>query len=281
MKPSFRMLVAGAGACAAGFVALLILAYGSDRAGWLDAAALEGFRGLQRPAVAEPSERIASLADPGPFALLALLVVGVALVRRRLGHAVAAAVILAGANITTQLLKPLLAQPRQMDLFAPVVSAEAFPSGHATASMSIALAAVLVAPRGLRPAAAAAGAAYTLAVSFSLLSLDWHFPSDVVGGYLVATGWALAVLAALRLAADRQAAPADRARARFGRDLAVAVAGAAAVLGALGLGLALPHLDRVVDYAARHTAFAAVAAAIALAATALVAAATVASARYR
>ena len=45
-----------------------------------------------------------------------------------------------------------------------------------------------VAPRW-RPWAALVGAGFTLAVIYSLLTLGWHYVSDVVGGLLMAATW--------------------------------------------------------------------------------------------
>src|SRR5204863_3674731 len=99
---------------------------------------------------------------------------------------------------TTELLKPLLAHPRTAEwLGDSQVAAASWPSGHATAAMTVALCAVLVAPAALRPLAAVAGSLFALAVSFSILVQHWHFPSDVVGGYLVAATWGLLAVAAL------------------------------------------------------------------------------------
>src|SRR5207237_1135091 len=80
------------------------------------------------------------------------------------------------------------------------LGAASYPSGHATASMSLAFAAVLVAPAAWRPVVAALGALFSLAVCESILLLAWHFPSDVLGGYLVATSFACLVVAALAAA---------------------------------------------------------------------------------
>ena len=65
------------------------------------------------------------------------------------------------------------------------------------------LSALLVTPRRLRPLVAVIGALFVIAVSVSLLILAWHMPSDVLGGYLVATLWAALAVAALR-ALDRR-----------------------------------------------------------------------------
>lgn len=106
----------------------------------------------------------------------------------------------------------VLAHPR----FYPVlgtdqVGIDAFPSGHATGAMSIALAATLVAPARIRPAVALAAAAYVFAVSILLLVLSWHLPSDVLGGLPVASSSFFCAVAALRGSATR---PADRDRDR-------------------------------------------------------------------
>ena len=45
----------------------------------------------------------------------------------------------------------------------------------------------------------AAGACLVAAVGCSVLVLAWHFPSDVLGGILVACGWGFAVLALRRV----------------------------------------------------------------------------------
>ena len=63
--------------------------------------------------------------------------------------------------------------------------------------MSLALCAVLAAPPRLRPAVARAMAAFAVAVCYSFLALGWHYPSDVLGGFLVALDWTLLGAAAL------------------------------------------------------------------------------------
>src|SRR4051794_35929442 len=156
---------------------------------------LEGFIGLPGHAYAYD---LVSFFNPAPFAVLSgSLVVG-ALIARRPRAAAAAGMTMLGAGVTTQLLKPLLAFQRDfppMHYMGPV----AFPSGHTTAVMSLALALIIVSPARLRPLAAAAGGLLTVATVFSLLVLSSHYPSDIVGGLLVATAWACLASAALRL----------------------------------------------------------------------------------
>jgi hypothetical protein len=140
------------------------------------------------------------------------------------------------------------------------VGAEAFPSGHATAAMSLALAAILVAPARLRPLVALVGAGFALAVGFAIVSLDYHFPSDVAGGYLVATGWCFGALAAVRMLSRRGDAEETREDDRMAWRLAVP---AMLLPLAVATWLALERLPRVTGYAEGHTTFAVVAAATA------------------
>ena len=79
--------------------------------------------------------------------------------------------------------------------------------------MSLALAAVLVAPPRARPFAAVLGMAFSLSIAFCIVTLGWHFPSDVVGGFLLATGWSLVIAAGLRSANERWPEHAGRTRA--------------------------------------------------------------------
>ena len=99
-------------------------------------------------------------------------------------------------------LKPLLAHPhaRVGDVH---IGPASWPSGHSTAALALVLCAVLVTPARLRPVVAAVGGVFAVAVGCSLLILAWHMPSDVLGGYVVATLWMALAVAALRLAERR------------------------------------------------------------------------------
>ena len=72
-------------------------------------------------------------------------VCAIALWRRRPADALGALVIVAGANLTTQAMKAVLAHPRLQAAVGVGPHHEVgFPSGHATAAASIAIALVLV-----------------------------------------------------------------------------------------------------------------------------------------
>lgn len=235
-----------------------------------DQSILQGFYGLgERARVRSAANWIAHLCNPNPYVYLAWIPVAVALLRKRPGLAIGVAAILLGANVTTEVLKSLLAAPRPLLIQGsfPPVGDKSWPSGHATAAMSLALCCVLVAPGRLRPVAAALGAAFTVAVVYSFLALGWHYPSDVLGGFLVATTWTLAVASGLLTVQERSAGP-RRGTARPSVTAALgpsAAAVLAAILLAVGAVLTRPH--DVVSYARAHETF--IVGAIAIGAVAL------------
>jgi hypothetical protein len=167
--------------------------------------------------------------------------------------AVVVAGILIATVITCELLKPLLSDVRDAQLFGDsTVGGASWPSGHAAGAMALALCAVLVSPRRLRALAAAAGTALAIGVSFSILVLAWHFPSDVLGGFLVAAFWIALGIAFLR---TREGVPRrERMPAREAVSLAAPVMLAALAAGGLALTVVL-RPDAAVTFAAAHKPF--------------------------
>jgi membrane-associated phospholipid phosphatase len=271
-------MVAGAAGCVVAFAALMVLAYFVTPSAWLDGAALNGFQALSGGRIDTVAEAFASLCNPAPYAVAGVIVIGAAFLLKGLRTAAAVGLLLAGANITSQGLKPLLAHHRELyntqwHLFN--IQDAAFPSGHATAAMSISLAVLMIVPRSYRPLAAVLGTGFTLAVSFSILILHWHFPSDVVGGYLIATAWGLVTLAALRYAGERwpERGTMRRAAREAMRAPSPATIGFALLIGgAVVCAVAASRAHQIADFADRHTAMLAVASAIAVAAAVLLAA---------
>jgi membrane-associated phospholipid phosphatase len=145
---------------------------------------------------------------------------GLRLGRRR--EVIVAVIVVAGANLTTQLLKTLLEHVRYTanehgyELPWP----NSFPSGHTTAAASIAVALLLVVPAMFRLRAAVAGLLLTAAVALSVVVLSWHFPSDVLGALLVVGAWGFAALTYLRYRDDLRREPSTQERRRP-RGLAV------------------------------------------------------------
>jgi membrane-associated phospholipid phosphatase len=129
-------------------------------------------------------------------ATAALGLLGLALARGGFGLAAAVFVLLAGANLTTQGLKLLLERP---DLLAGAAYAtgNSFPSGHVAIVSSLALASVLVVPRGVRTVVAVIGAALVATVGVSTMIAGWHRLADVEGAIFISLAWASFVAAIL------------------------------------------------------------------------------------
>jgi membrane-associated phospholipid phosphatase len=209
-------------ACAGALVLLAMVAYGIDAAQHADATLLAKFVAYRDSGVGSLANLIAHLADPLSLLLMLACACGIALRRGRPLDAVAAVAVVAGANLTTQILKVALAHPRfQAVLGYDQPAAAAFPSGHVTAAASIAIAFAFVVARDLRAVVAVTGACFVVAIGCSVMVLAWHFPSDVLGGVLVACGWGFAVLAARRAAAAGSSR--RRARAQLSSRPAISV----------------------------------------------------------
>ena len=154
-------LVALALVSAAAAVAAWLVALGPPAGRALDAGAMQSFTGVARPPLTPSINGLAHLADPAPLLLGTVVLVLIALLRRRPLMAALVPVIVGGANLTTQLLKPTLADLRVIDLAGvTTVYPGSWPSGHATAAMSLALCCVLVVGPELRALAALFGAGY-------------------------------------------------------------------------------------------------------------------------
>jgi membrane-associated phospholipid phosphatase len=245
-----------------GVVLLLVTWYAAHYASVLkraDVSILNGFVELHRPFLDRLTTFVAHLCNPHPYVVLAAVPVLMALARRRPRVAVTVGAIMLCANETTQLLKPLLAAPRDVAWWNPISNAS-WPSGHATAAMSLALCTVIAAPARRRPVVAAAMSGFAIAVCYSFLELGWHYPSDVLGGFLVAATWTLLGVAGLSAYEARRPSPVpgvtavDRPAFSIGQALtpAVAMLLAAALLVGLIL-LARPHA--VLTYARLHRTF--------------------------
>lgn len=228
-----------------------------------DQSIFSGFARLgYHPHVGGIANFIATLCNPSPYVYFAAIPVAIAFARGRLPVAFAVGAILLGANETTQLLKPLLAEPRAASLLGGIspVGPVSWPSGHATAAMSLALCLVLAVPARARPPAAALGGLFAVAVSYSFLTLGWHYPSDVLGGFLVAVTWTLLGVAAVSAFEERRdrAAPLEGRDERARQSVREALGPPAlALLAAIALAglvlLARPH--EIVAYARLHETF--------------------------
>jgi membrane-associated phospholipid phosphatase len=131
--------------------------------------------------------------------LLCLVLALVALARRRVDLFVRGAILVAGANATTQILKRVVIERPD---FSVGYGPNALPSGHVALVMSVVLAAVIVLPAAARSLVVLAGGAWVVAVAASTVVSGWHRPSDTVAALLVCAGWA-ALVASVRTTTRR------------------------------------------------------------------------------
>jgi membrane-associated phospholipid phosphatase len=208
-----KVPLAGWFACAAGLIVVAMLAYGSDSVQRLDAA-------LVARLLVEHGSYADAFATGLTFfgylpALLAMtaLACGIGWARRRPQGIAAALLAVSGANITTQVLKLALSHPRAREILgAEDVAWDGFPSGHVTAAASIVIAFAFVVPRRLLPTVVALGTCFVAAMGWAVLALNWHYPSDVLGGILVASSWGFAALALMQFAAAARRRPVQLGR---------------------------------------------------------------------
>jgi membrane-associated phospholipid phosphatase len=200
--PSGAWALRAAGLCLVAMAATWALATHVPAFHYRDAVVLNDFIALSRPRVDALANDLLRQLDPLRYTLWGLLLLAVALLRRRPRVALAVAVVLPAGPAVAELLKPLLAHPHYV-VDHKWVGAASWPSGHATAAMTLVLCALLVAPHRLRPLVAALGGAFAVAVGCSLLILAWHMPSDVIGGYLLAALCVSLAVAAMGSAWDQ------------------------------------------------------------------------------
>jgi membrane-associated phospholipid phosphatase len=172
------------------------------------------------------------------MAVIAALGLGIlAFLRGGVGLLVVVALLIAGANVTTQLLQEQLTRPNLLGDLA-FAFGNSFPSGHVALVGSLGLAAVLVVPRALRTPTAILAAIAIAIVSTSTIAAGWHRLADAVGAMLIDLAWA-SLLTALLVAAQGWMPRRTWRRGHGGGATGLAtMLGVAAVLAG-GLGLAL------------------------------------------
>lgn len=131
----------------------------------------------------------------GSTAIVLLGCIGLALVRRRYAAAVGAVAIVAGANVTTQVLKRLVIDRADFGY----LSVPSLPSGHTTVVVSLALAALLITPHATRFAITFVGSILTTLVGASTIVAGWHRPADVLAALLVTLAWGALVTLGLSI----------------------------------------------------------------------------------
>lgn len=187
--------VATAVVSAIGLVVVTYLALHTSRGQELDDRAMRVFSVNGEPDAVRPLLRLLSDISIGSAGLAMVAFVVLALLRRGFTLAVAAAALVAGANVTTQLLKHAVLTRPDLDYG----TLNSLPSGHTTLIFSLALAAMLVAPVRLRRVVSVAAAAVGTLAAVATVVAGWHRPADVVASMLVTLTWGAIVVAILVL----------------------------------------------------------------------------------
>lgn len=138
-----------------------------------------------------------ALGSSGVLMALTLIVIGFLILVRKRHMALMVACSVAGGALVSQLLKWGFARPRP-DLVphGTFVYTQSFPSGHAmlSAVVYLTLGALLARSQAdvrLKIYLLTISACLTVCVGISRVYLGVHWPTDVIAGWVVGTGWAL------------------------------------------------------------------------------------------
>jgi membrane-associated phospholipid phosphatase len=235
--------------CLCGLVAVGVAAHLIPSGESLDARLLDAFTALREYDVEGVLTTSVHLADPLPYLFLSSAIVLTAIARERPRLAAAVAVALVAAPLSAEILKLATAHVRPASTaYSNHINAASWPSGHAAGAMTAALCAVIVAPRSLRPVVAVVGGLFALLMGYAVIALVWHFPSDVVGSYLLSAAWALLVVAAVRRWPDPASERQTHTNVAAGVAVAVLMCVALAVFG-----LSFMRPGELIDDAAKNT----------------------------
>lgn len=185
-------------ACAGGTALLALLFYGSTRFSDFDARVTSHFLATPDSTLDSLANFGAKLAEPAPLILVCFGLIALGLAWNRPWHLLAAGGVILAANVTTQVMKALMAHPRLQGALGVSYPIEIhYPSGHTTAALAAGFGLWLVTPPRCRLWAGLLGAAYGLAVAAGVVIAGWHFISDVLGAVMVVGFWACLAMAAL------------------------------------------------------------------------------------
>lgn len=188
MPPAAPLAALGA------FAALLALVVG----GWAplhaaDSALSGDFRGygVRHPDVVSVVRIATDVAATLPFLFAGAAATALFATRRDRVRAMFCAAVTVAAPVLWTLMHWLIYRPRPQDGFV-ALDTNGFPSGHTTNAAAAALAAVLLvwpaASRRVRVGVVTAAALFALAIGLSRIALLAHWPTDVLGGWLLALG---------------------------------------------------------------------------------------------
>ena len=251
LRDARRPLV-GALVCGAALSAVYWAAVRTVPGRLLDGRSLRGAL-LTESKAASLLERVLDLLSVSALLGAVGAVVLIALLRRRRAVGIGAVAVLAGANVSTQLLKQVVLVRPDLGLAERTpATLNSLPSGHVTVAFSAVVALVLVLPARSRKVAALTGLVFTAAVTMAVMSSGWHRASDALAACLVVGVWGALVLAVLVLRPVRPpTSPPGDAPALLGHTaLTLTVAGALVALALLPVPAPGGALVLVAAYAA-------------------------------
>lgn len=172
-------------------VALVSVALGSQRGQDWDESAMNTVRGGR-----DAQLTLLSVLGYVSIGAIVMVVIGcavIALARGKLRLAAGAAIVILGANVSTQLLKHSILDRPDFGLG----TSNSLPSGHTTVVASAVGAALLVAPQLWRPVIALAGGFAITLTGASTIVAGWHRPADVIAALAVSLVWTAGVACVL------------------------------------------------------------------------------------
>ncbi|MFC7375252.1 phosphatase PAP2 family protein [Brachybacterium sp. GCM10030267] len=204
-RPLLSLLAAAV--CVAAVTLLARTAVGTASGQRLDELALSGALAHEGRLAQYAELAVGTVSLPVIAVLLALSLVLV-LVRGRWRLLLPLAVLVAGANLTTQVVKHFLVSREPLGLGIEITP-NSFPSGHTTLAATAVIALVL-ASGGARAVLAPLGTAWTASAGIGTVVLGWHRPSDVLGALVLVAAWTFLVLALDGLGTRRRLARSAR-----------------------------------------------------------------------
>ncbi|MET8154309.1 phosphatase PAP2 family protein [Actinoplanes sp. NPDC049668] len=236
---------------AAGVVAVYLACVRTPLGQSVDTLMMRG-ADVDHPRVVEVLNRALNGTTLASLVLVCVAAAAIGFVRRRVDLAVAAGVLVLGANASTRLFKLRLPRPNLDDFPAP----NSFPSGHTTAAASVAFALILVLPFAIRGTVALIGAAYVTIIAVATVWAEWHRPSDTVAALLVVLAWGAGASALVRAYRSTSTGVTVRPN-RMAMLIFGGVGALSALAGLLGVGAVVLAESAMPDFVSGRFAFAA------------------------